>query len=112
VKQGMAAEGLANTAIAQRLDVDVVSRRRKPFAEAGLAAAVLQAPRHLRRNVLILAEGSPPLGILESPAFARRCRSWGHGKRFGLSADAVVVLTEPQSCGSLLGPHRAPGRGM
>ena len=33
----MAADGLANTAIAQRLDVDVVSRWRKPFAEGGLA---------------------------------------------------------------------------
>jgi hypothetical protein len=34
----MAADGLANTAIAQRLDVDVVSRWRKPFAEGGLAS--------------------------------------------------------------------------
>jgi hypothetical protein len=33
----MAAEGLANTAIAQDVDVDVVSRWRKPFAEGGLA---------------------------------------------------------------------------
>jgi Winged helix-turn helix len=33
----MAADGLATTAIAQRLDVDVVSRWRKPFAEGGLA---------------------------------------------------------------------------
>ena len=33
----MAADGLANTAIAQRLDVDVVSRWRKRFAEGGLA---------------------------------------------------------------------------
>jgi hypothetical protein len=35
----MAADGLAKTAIAQRLDVhvDVVSRWRKPFAEGGLA---------------------------------------------------------------------------
>src|SRR5450755_4356744 len=37
VKQLMAADGLANTAIAQRLDVDVVSRWRKRFAEGGLA---------------------------------------------------------------------------
>jgi hypothetical protein len=33
----MAADGLANTAIGRRLDVDVVSRWRKPFAEGGLA---------------------------------------------------------------------------
>jgi hypothetical protein len=33
----MAADGLANTAIAQRLDVDVVSRWRKRFVEGGLA---------------------------------------------------------------------------
>jgi transposase len=33
----MAADGLANTAIAQRLDVDVVSRWRKRFAGGGLA---------------------------------------------------------------------------
>ena len=44
VKQLMAADGLANTAIAQRLDVDVVSRWRKPFAEGGLAVPTASAP--------------------------------------------------------------------
>ena len=47
----MAADGLANTAICQRLDVDVVSRWRKPFAEGRLAGRKRTGPAaHVHRT--------------------------------------------------------------
>jgi hypothetical protein len=55
----MAAAGLANTAIAQRLDVDVVSRWRKRFAEGGLADRKRTGPAvHVHRTGGRAGEGA------------------------------------------------------
>ena len=54
--------------------------------------------------------GVSRIGLRSAPArLLRQLRPW---QGFGLSADAVVVLTEPQSCGCVLDPYRSPGHGM